>query len=103
MKYDWRTMISKYIIYVYTTEGKYTFEPCVYNEAQMFSVNIRPITNIKGFKTETEAMFWFSKNKENFKVLFKNLKVEKVLVKAVYESAFEKRYFKPLDLSFIVD
>ena len=75
-------MITKYIIYAYTTKGKYTFEPCDYNEAQM--------------------LFWFSKNKENFKVLFKNLKVERVLVKAVYESAFEKRHFKPLDLSFIV-
>ena len=95
-------MISKYIIYAYTTKGKYTFEPCGYNEAQMFSVDIRPINNVKGFETETEAMFWFSKNKENFKVLFKNLKVERVLVKAVYESAFEKRHFKPLDLSFIV-
>ena len=96
-------MISKYIIYAYTTKGKHTFEPCDYNEAQMFSVDIRPINNVKGFETETEAMFWFSKNKKNFKVLFKNFKVERVLVKAVYESAFEKRHFKPLDLSFIVD
>lgn len=50
-------MITKYIIYAYTTKGKYTFEPCDYNEAQMFSVDIRSISNVKGFETETEAMF----------------------------------------------
>lgn len=42
-------MISKYIIYAYTTKGKYTFEPCGYNEAQMFSVDIRPINHYAVF------------------------------------------------------
>lgn len=86
-------MVNKYIIYVYTTNGKYTFEPYRYGEAQMRSVDICSINNTYGFMTENDAMAWFRKNKENFKVLFKNLKVKEVAITAICESVVETKSF----------